>query len=91
MSLAHVSRSLGIRPLYPFARRIGFQPDLSLHDRVDAVGSNHEICVNDRAMREGQLHATICFPDLRQAVTKVERSVWLRVAACCDAVGKARG
>jgi hypothetical protein len=47
---------------------------------VDAVGSNHEICVSGCAMREGQLHATICFPDLRQAVTKVERAVRLHVS-----------
>jgi hypothetical protein len=31
-------------------------------------------------MREGQLHATICFTDPTQAVTKAERPVCLRVS-----------
>jgi hypothetical protein len=43
------------------------------------VTSNHEIRFNGCTMREGQFHPTICFSDLTQAVTRVERAVRLCV------------
>jgi hypothetical protein len=58
---------------------MGLQTDLSLQDGVDTVSTNHKVSFIGRSIREGQLHAIICFPGSRQAVTKMECAFWLRV------------
>ena len=59
---------------------MGFQADLLLQERADAVSSDREISFNRRTVREGQLHAIACFPRLRQAMTELERTLRLQVS-----------
>ena len=56
-----------------------FQTDLSLQNGMDAVGSNDEIRLDGRTVRERQLHAAIGFAGPRQAVTKMKCAFGLRV------------
>src|SRR5215813_11549486 len=53
---------------------MGFQSDLALQSRVDAIGSNHEIRIDGRSVRKRQVHATICFGGGGQAMTQLERA-----------------
>ena len=81
MSFAHASlliRDQSSVKHNPFARWMDFHP-ISRPSRVDAVGSNHDVGIDRRAVRKAQAHATIGFAGPRQAMPQVERAFRLSV------------